>query len=183
MKSQTKSFFAIAWSAVLFVCAGTAQANKGADTGTQYALYEGAVKFSAPSSWPAIMQKTEGTPQFTAFLVKNPADQGSGEAGQVSVEAKLINDASTFPALVNAAVDKAKQSSGYEARQDSGADALHYVAIDGKQRYEYREAWYLASKIVIHVRCAQPLLAETTPDWTASYEAGCAQIMRSAKPR
>jgi hypothetical protein len=168
---------------VLPVCATVAQMHKSTESGTAYSLYEGVVKFFAPSNWPAIMQKTEGTPQFVAFLVKDPADQGSGEASQVSVEAKLINDASTFPALVNAGTDKAKQMPGYEARSDgSGANALHYVALNGKQRYEYREAWYIDTKIVIHVRCARPLLEATSVEWASAYEAGCAQLMRSAKP-
>lgn len=169
--------------AALPVCATIAQTPKGAETGTHYALYEGAVKFSAPSDWPAIMQKTEGTPQFVAFLIKDPADPGSGEASQVSVEAKLLNDASTFAALVNAATDKAKQTPGYEARADgSGANALHYVALNGKQRYEFREAWYLDSKILVHVRCARALFPATSAEWAAGYEGGCAQVLRSAKP-
>ena len=168
--------------AALPMCAVIAQTRKAAETGTHYALYEGAVKFSAPADWPPIMQKTEGTPQFVAFLIKDPADPGSGEASQVSVEAKLLNDASTFAALVNAATDKAKQMPGYEARTDAtGANALHYVALNGKQRYEFREAWYLESKILIHVRCARALFPATTADWATSYEAGCAQLLRSAK--
>ena len=168
--------------AALPMCAVIAQTRKAAETGTHYALYEGAVKFSAPADWPPIMQKTEGTPQFVAFLIKDPASQG-GEPAQVSIEAKLINDASTFPALVNAATDKAKQAQGYEARSDSStANTLHYVALDGKQRYEYREAWYLDLKIVIHVRCARPLPASANAEWTASYEAGCAQVLRTTKP-
>jgi hypothetical protein len=170
--------------AALPLCAAFAETGKATTAGgSAYSLYEGVVKFSAPPNWPAIMQKTEGTPQFIAFLIKNPGDQGGGESAQVSVEAKLINDASTFPALVNAATDKAKQAQGYEARNDAGvANALHYVALDGKQRYEYREAWYLDLKIMIHVRCARPLAASANAEWTASYEAGCAQVLRTAKP-
>ena len=169
---------------LLPVHAALAQTNKApVSDGTHYTLYEGAVKFSAPSNWPAIMQKTEGTPQFIAFLVKDPADPGSDEATQVSVEAKLLNDASVFSSLVNAATDKAKQMQGYEARTDgTGTNALHYVALDGRQRFEFREIWYLESKILIHVRCARPLLPATTSDWAASYETGCAQVLRTAKP-
>lgn len=180
MKTQASTLLATA----LLVAAPACGATGRVGAGTAYSLYEGAVKFSAPASWPAIMQKAEGTPQFVAFLVKNPADPGSGEAGRVSLEARLLDDAGAFPALVRAAIDKAKQSPGYEARTDGGGtNALHYVALDGKQRYEYREAWYLGSKTLIHVRCAQPLLAGTTADWTAAYEAGCTEVMDSAKPR
>jgi len=182
MTSRTRILIACVLLAALPVCAAAAQQGKAGDPGTVYALYEGMVKFSAPPNWPAIMQKTEGTPQFIAFLIKDPAEPGSGEAAQVSVEAKLLNDAAVFPALVNAGINKARQSQGYEARAEGGTDAAHYVALDGKQRYEYREAWYLASKILIHVRCARPLLATTSADWTAAYETGCAQVLHTAKP-
>src|SRR5579863_3621730 len=77
---------------------------------SNYSLFDNTVKFQAPSDWPVILKKTEGLPQFIAFQDKDPADQGSGESSQVSVEAKLINDSSTFQALVNAATDRAKQT-------------------------------------------------------------------------
>ncbi|MGH8123791.1 MAG: hypothetical protein ACREPT_13590, partial [Rudaea sp.] len=96
--------------------------------------------------------------------------------------AKLLNDASIFQALVNAATDKAKQTPGYEQRGD-GVDAttLRYFGLNRKTRYEYRETWYLDTKIFIHVRCSRPMLAATTAAWTAAYEQGCAQIMRTLR--
>jgi hypothetical protein len=153
----------------------------GAADGT-YPLYEGIVKISAPADWPVILKKTEGIPQFIAFQVSDPAAQSSGESSQVSVEAKLLNDGSTTQALVNAGMEKAKQTPGYEARADgNGADALHYTALNGKQRYEYRESWAFSSRMLTHVRCSRPLLAATTAAWTKAYETGCEQIMQSAK--
>jgi hypothetical protein len=151
---------------------------------SNYTLFDNAIKFSAPAEWPVILKKTEGLPQFIAFQVKDPADQGSGEASQVSVEAKLLNDASTFQALVNAGTDKAKQTPGYDQRTE-GVDAttLRYYGTNGKQRYEYRETWYLDAKIFLHVRCSRPMLEATSAAWTAAYEAGCAQVMLSIKPR
>jgi hypothetical protein len=151
---------------------------------SSYSLFDNVVKFQAPSDWPVILKKAEGLPQFIAFQVKDPADQGSGESSQVSIEAKLLNDASTFQALVNAATDRAKQTPGFEQRSD-GVDAttLRYFGLNGKTRYEYRETWYLDAKIFLHVRCSRPVLATTTPAWTAAYEQGCAQIMQTIKPR
>ena len=149
---------------------------------TSYSLFEGLVKFSAPAEWPVMMEKKEGIPQFIAFQVVDPAAQGSGEASQVSVEAKLLNDASTSQALINAGIDKAKQAQGFEARSDAGANAMHYVALNGKQRYEYRESWILNSRMLTHIRCARPLLAATSAAWTQSYEAGCKLITQSIKP-
>ena len=155
----------------------------GAETPGEFSLNQGYVKFSAPSQWPVILQKTEGNPQVVAFQVKDPADEGSGEATRVTVTTKLLDDTSNFQALVNADVDKGKQMSDYEKRDD-GVDpsVLRYFARNGKTRYEYRETWYLNGHAMVHVRCARPMLEKTTAQWTADYEKGCAQIMQSAKP-
>ena len=165
--------------AVVALAAGTARAQSAGE----FSLNEGFVKFSAPPAWPVIMQKSEGNPQFIAFQVKDPADAGSGEATRVTVETKLMDDSSNFQPMVNAGMDKAKQMPGYEQRSD-GVDAstLRYFALDNKTRYEYRETCFLNSHMMVHVRCARPMLAATTAQWTAEYERGCAQIMQSLKP-
>jgi hypothetical protein len=168
----------IAFFATLF--AATAHAD---DNGV-YSLDEGIIKFTAPPAWPVIMQKGEGNPQFVAFQVKDPADTGSGESSRVTVETKLLDDPSNFQAIVNVGMDKAKQMTGYEQHTE-GVDntVLRYFALNGKTRYEYRETWYLNTRIVVHVRCARPMLAATTSQWTAEYEKGCSQIMQSVRPR
>ncbi|MBS0557358.1 MAG: hypothetical protein JSR27_08090 [Proteobacteria bacterium] len=164
---------------VLVLATGSAMAQ----TPGEYSLDQGIIKFNAPSAWPVIMQKSEGDPQFVAFQVKDPADTGSGEATRVTVETRLLNDSSNFQPMVNRDVDKAKQMPGYEQRTD-GVDSttLRYFARNGKTKYEYRETWYLNSHLLVHVRCARPLLDKTTAQWTADYEKGCSQIMSSLKP-
>jgi hypothetical protein len=149
----------------------------------EYSLDQGFIKFNAPPAWPVIMQKSEGDPQFVAFQVKDPADTGSGEATRVTVETRLLNDSSNFQPLVNRDVDKAKQLPGYEQKTE-GVDAttLRYFANSGKTKYEYRETWYLNGHMIVHVRCARPMLDKTTAQWTAEYEKGCSQIMQSLKP-
>jgi len=158
-------------------------AGAAAQTPGAFSLNEGIVKFTAPSAWPVIMQKTEGNPQAVAFQVKDPADEGTGEATRVTVSTKLLDDTSNFQALVNADVDKGKQMPDYETRESGDAAVLRFVARNGKTRYEYRDTWYLNGHVMEHVRCARPLLEKTTAQWTAEYEKGCAQIMASAKPR
>ena len=162
------------------IAAASAQAQ---DTG-DYALAQGFVTFKAPPEWPVIMQKAEGNPQFIAFHIKDPADTGTGEASRVTVETKLLDDSGNFQSMVNGALARVKQSPGYEQRTD-GVDAsvLRYFALNGKIRYEYRETWYLNGHVLVHVRCARPMLPATTAAWTADYEKGCGQIMQSLKPR
>jgi hypothetical protein len=161
------------------IAAASAQAQESGD----YSLSQGFVTFKAPPEWPAIMQKTEGNPQFIAFHVKDPADTGTGEASRVTVETRLLDDSGNFQSTVNGAVARIKQSPGYEQHSE-GVDAsvLRYFALNGKTRYEYRETWYLNGHVLVHARCARPMLPATTPAWTADYEKGCAMIIQSLKP-
>ena len=174
------TFVYLASFAAIAALAGiSAQAQEAGE----YALAQGFVTFKAPPQWPAIMQKTEGNPQFIAFHVKDPADTDTGEASRVTVETKLLDDSGNFQSMVNGALARVKQSPGYEQRTE-GVDpsVLRYFALNGKTRYEYRETWYLNGHVLVHVRCARPMLAATTAAWTADYEKGCGQIMQSLKP-
>ena len=157
-------------------------AGAAAETPGEFSLNAGIVKFTAPPAWPVIMQKTEGNPQAVAFQVKDPADEGTGEATRVTVSTKLLDDTSNFQALVNADVDKGKLMADYEKRDSADATVLRFFARNGKARYEYRDTWYLNGHVMVHVRCARPMLEKTAAQWTADYEKGCAQIMTSAKP-
>jgi hypothetical protein len=165
--------------AIVTLLAGAAAAQ---DNG-EFSLDQGYVKFKAPPAWPVIMQKTEGNPQVVAFQVKDPADEGTGEATRVTVDTKLLDDSSNFQATVNVGMDKAKQMPGYEQHTE-GVDAsvFRYFALNSKTRYEYRETWYLNGHLVVHVRCVRPMLAATTAQWTADYDKGCADIMQSLRP-
>jgi hypothetical protein len=159
--------------------ANTAVAQSKSD----YSLYENIVKFKAPSDWSVIMEKKDGNPQFIAFQVKDPADAKGDELAQVTVNAKLLHDSSFFQQQVDAATDKAKQSAGFE-QVTEGVDptVFRYYAMNGKSRYEYRETFYLVSHLVLHIRCARPMLANTTGAWTEAYNKGCAELMQSLKP-
>jgi len=167
----------------IVLSAAITSANAQTPVAGDYTLDEGVIAFKAPPDWPVIMQKAEGNPQFIAFQAKDPADTGTGEATRITVETKLLDDSGKFQAIVNGGLERIKQSPDYEQRSD-GVDAsvLRYFALNGKTRYEYRETWYLNGHLLVHVRCARPVLAATTPEWAANYEHGCAQIMQSLKP-
>ena len=163
---------------LLFCSAGAAAQSK-----SDYTLYENIIKFKAPSEWPVIMEKKDGNPQFIAFQVKDPADTNSTELSQVTVNAKLLHDSSFFQQQVDAATDKAKQSPGFE-QVTEGVDptVFRYYAMNGKTRYEYRETFYLTSHLLLHIRCARPMLPNTTREWTDAYNKGCAELMQALKP-
>lgn len=169
---------AVLCTPLLFAAVAVAQTDSD-----QFSLNQGYIKFTAPSSWPVIMKKIEGDPQFVAFQVRDPADVGSGEATRVSVETRLLDSSKNFQAMVNRDVDKAKQMAGYE-KNEKGIDAsvLRYYAMNGKTRYEYRETWYLNGHLFVHVSCVRPMLKKTAKSWTKAYDKGCDQIMQSLRP-
>ena len=167
------------FTTLLLACTAFAQEQSGGE----YSLDQGFVKFKAPPEWPVIMEKSEGNPQVIAFQVKDPADTGTGQASRVTVDTKLLDDSANFQAIVNVGMDKAKQMPGYD-QHNEGVDSsvLRYYALNDKTRYEYRETWYLSGHLVVHVRCVRPMLAATTAQWTAAYEKGCSEIMQSLRP-
>jgi archaellin len=155
-----------------------------AQSKSDYTLYENIIKFKAPSDWAVIMEKKDGNPQFIAFQVRDPADKDSSELAQVTINARLQHESSFFQQQVDAATDKAKQSAGFE-QVTEGVDptVLRYYAMNGKSRYEYRETFYLTNHLLLHIRCARPMLAGTTGAWTEAWNKGCAELMQALKPR
>jgi hypothetical protein len=149
-----------------------------------YSIYENIIKFKTPADWSVIMEKKEGNPQFVAFQIRDPADPGSNEVSQVTINARLMHDSSFFQQQVDAATDKAKQLPGFEQVAE-GVDptVMRYFAMNGKTRYEYRETFYLVSHLFLHIRCSRPMLAATTAAWTDAYNKGCGDLMASLKPR
>ena len=151
-----------------------------AAVGANFDLNGGSVHFSAPSEWPVIMQMTEGNPQVVAFQVKDPAAEGTDESSRVSVTSRKLSDAAAFQGMVGAAMDKAKQQTGYEQDKDNAdAGSLRYFGTEGKTRYHYREHFYFKNGVGIALRCARPVLDKTSKAWIDGFEKGCDEISSS----
>lgn len=149
---------------------------------TNYSLNEGKITFSVPSDWSVIMQKESGNPQLIAFQVKNPAEQGTEESTRITITTKLIGDVKNFQGFIDAAMDKAKQTAGYEVdKENKDTSELRYSGLSRKTRYLYREALSFNNGIAIHVRCVRPQLKATTKLWIENYDKGCDQIINDLK--
>jgi hypothetical protein len=162
--------------ALLFATLIASSAAMAAD----FQLNGGSVHFTAPSDWPVIMQMSEGNPQVVAFSVKDPAAAGTDESSRVTVTSKTISDGAAFQALVNGALDKAKQQQSYEQdKDDSDGSSLRYYAAEGKTRYHYHEHFYFRNGFGVQLRCARPVLDKTSKEWVAGFEKGCEEIAAS----
>lgn len=154
-------------------------AAAGAAHAADFKLNGGVVGFSAPSDWPVIMQMTEGSPQVVAFQVKDPADTGTGEASRVSVTTRKLDDAQAFQDFVNASIEKAKQTPGYEHDGGSDGGSLRYSGLNAKTRYQYRESYFYRNGVGVQLRCMHPVLKGTTSTWLSAFEKGCDEIAAS----
>lgn len=177
------AILAMLTAAGAFAAAAKPESTKNDAGKTDYTLYEHIVKFKAPSDWNVIMEKKDGNPQFIAFQVKDPADPGNNEIAQVTISAKLMHDSTFFQQQVDAATDKAKQLPGFE-QVSEGVEptVMRYYAMNLNTRYEYRETFYLASHLFLHIRCSRPLLKDTSAAWTDTWNKECANLMASLKP-
>lgn len=145
-----------------------------------FQLNGGSVHFSAPGEWPVIMQMSEGNPQVVAFSVKDPAAAGTDETSRVTVTSKKIADGPAFQAMVNGALEKAKQQQDFSSDKDNAdSSSLRYSAAEGKTHYHYREHFYFKNGLGVQLRCARPMLDKTSKEWVADFEKGCDEIAAS----
>lgn len=151
----------------------------GTISAADYSLNDGIVKFSAPDTWPVIMQMTEGSPQVVAFQVKDPADSGTDDASRVSVTTRKLEDAQAFQAFASSSMEKARQTPGYESENNGDSSSLRYSGMNAKTRYKYRESYYYQNGVAVQLRCAHPVLKSTSAAWIASFDQGCEQIAQS----
>jgi len=139
-----------------------------------YSLDGGVVHFAAPDSWPVLMEKQDGDPQFLAFQVRDPASNGDTLA-RVTVSTQHAPDVASFQQFVNDGLAKARKLPGYLGSGQSDADsAMRYTAMENKQKTTYMERYYYRNGIGIQVRCVRPVAGSA--QWNATFDAGCQAI-------
>ncbi|MEO7149544.1 MAG: hypothetical protein ABIY40_06390 [Rhodanobacteraceae bacterium] len=139
-----------------------------------YSLDDGVVHFAAPDTWPVLMEKQDGDPQFLAFQVRDPASAGDTLA-RITVSTQHAADAAAFQQFVNDGIAKAHKLPGYLGSGQSGADsAMRYTAMENKQKTAYLERYYYRNRVGIQVRCVRPTAGSS--QWSATFDAGCNAI-------
>lgn len=160
---------------LLGICAlGLAPAAFGAD----YALGNGAVKFSAPDAWPMLMEKTDGPRQFVALQVRNSGDTNA--LARITVTVEQVDGVQGFQKFVNDSTARARKLPGYVAASALGGTSnLRYTATENHEKNAYTEVYAFHSNLAIQVRCIRP--ANAPPDWRATFDAGCQSIVSTVE--
>ena len=162
----------------LFAAIGTASAQQNSD----YNLNNGAIKFSVPAGWNAIIEKSDGNPQAIIFVVPDPATEGTDDTASVTVKTRQLESPNSFAEATQDELNLSKAQTGYESDPDSSNPGVHrYYVMRGQTRYAIRDRFVLIGNVAVQVRCQRPLLSATAADWITSYDAGCNSVAASVK--
>lgn len=139
-----------------------------------YSLANGAVKFSAPDTWPMLMEKQEGQRQFVALQVREPGATDS--LARITVTVQQVDGVQGFQQFVHQDTERARKLPGYLADSGPGASSnLRYTASENGHKNTYAEHYLYRSNLGIQVRCIRPV--DAPADWTSTFDAGCQSII------
>lgn len=163
---------------ILLLCATGASAQ----TKTDYNLNDGQVRFSVPSSWTTIMEKSDGNPQAIIFQIPDPATAGTEDTASVTVKTRQLKSPLDFPEAMKNELALSRAQGGYEAEALTDDTGVHnYFVTRGQTRYSIHDKFVLRGTIAVQVRCQRPLLDATTKNWATSYDNGCTSVVASVK--
>lgn len=163
-------FFVILLFAGLGWTAGASAAN--------YTLADGALRFSVPDAWSAIMEKTEGTPQFRVFQVPNP--QAPETLFRVSVTTRHMRAVTDFRAFVEQSQNAVRQGEGFSnlGAPVAGEHGLHYRFDEDGKVQAVHAGWFQHGLWAIELRCQRPRDARASAAWLQAWRAACADLAR-----
>lgn len=139
-------------------------------------MANGAVTFTAPDTWLAIMQ-TEGDPEARVFQVPDPSPTGKNSLARVTITVKHVANAAEFRQYINDATSKAAALPGYATKPaDPDATRLTYTAQDSGVLANYTEQYWFKNGLAIQLRCVRPAQSQAGAAWKATFDQGCAGI-------
>ncbi len=139
-----------------------------------YALDNGAVRFSAPDAWAPLMEKHDGDPQFLALQV--PGGGADSTLARITVTTQHVADAQAYQQFLDDEVAKARRLPGYTGGGGGNVPKRRYSALENKQKNDYVEYYAYRDGLGIQVRCVRPAAAPAA--WTSTFDAGCDAVAR-----
>lgn len=144
----------------------------------EYSLANGKVQFDAPEAWPAMMEKTNGDPQFYAFQIRNPDSPGT--LTRITVTTHELAEVTDFDAYRTQTIAKTRHSTGFsEAADELPTDhSLHYYFNEDGHPQIVRMSLFQHGHHAIMLRCQRPKDAKASSQWLVDYHAGCEDLAR-----
>lgn len=144
----------------------------------QYTLANGKVAFFAPDAWPAMMEKTNGDPQFYAFQIRNP--RSTDTLTRITVTTHELDSVTAFEAYMQQAMAKARRSAGFSeaAGKLSSDHNLYYDFNEDGHPQVVRMHVFQHGLHAIVLRCQRPKNAKASSQWLTDYRKGCEDLAR-----
>jgi len=139
-----------------------------------YALDNGAVRFSAPDAWTPLMEKHDGDPQFLALQV--PGGGADSALARITVTTQHVADAQAYQQFLDDEVAKARRLPGYTGGASGNVPKRRYSALENKRKNDYVEYYAYRDDLGIQVRCVRPAAAPAA--WISTFDAGCEAIAK-----
>lgn len=146
---------------------------------TSYTLGSGSVHFSAPDSWPMIMEQLQGDPQFIAFQAPDASPSGKRVLSRATVTAQQVTDIAKFRSWVKTRTRKSHRLPGYRAGTRQNFRRFVYHAQENGLRMHYLERYYFKNGYAVQLRCLRPQHDQSGKAWQSAFDRGCKQIARS----
>lgn len=141
-----------------------------------YSLADGKVMFDAPAAWPAIMEKTNGDPQFFAFHIRNP--RATDTLTRITVTTHDLAEVTDFDAYLSQTFSKVRHSTGFsEAAGTLPAEHSLYYHFDQDGRPQVvRLSLFQHGHLAVVLRCQRPKNAKASQKWLSNYRKGCQDL-------
>ncbi|WEN16672.1 hypothetical protein PY254_08390 [Rhodanobacter sp. AS-Z3] len=167
-------------STTLAIAFATAMLATGAFA-RDVSMADGAVNFSTPDSWLAIME-TQGDPEAHVFQVPDPSPTGKTSLARVTVTVKRVDDVSGFNQYRSEATAKAMELPGYKvAARLPEPNSNIYTAQENGTTFSYTEHYWLKNGHAIQLRCMRPSETQAGADWKADFDKGCNALAAQLK--
>ena len=145
----------------------------------EFAIVE-RIKFSVPSDWPVLANKSTAEKTIFAFQIPNPADTGTSDSSNLSIRSSYLKESQDRDAF-----NKKPREPGAEERTLAGG--WHCSSFSAQQKststqYVIWDCSRIVADCGVSVRIAWPHLPKNPRDYDKQMEAVLSDFLTSVTP-
>jgi len=135
------------------------------------------IQFSVPGDWRVISSKSDSVNTVFAFLIPNPADDGTPDSTNLVVIAYNLKEPSAKTAF-----EKKESSPEQSAQKGKLVDhwsCTTFSAMQGSTEYKDWDCLRRIADCGVYVRAAWPHLPKNPPEYDKTMETDLAEVLKS----
>lgn len=138
----------------------------------------GRIKFSVPSNWQVIANKSSAEKTIFAFQIPNAADNGTPDSSNLSIISSYLKDANDRHAFKKKATTTEHNSQAKELVE--GWRCRSFSSITKSTQYVVWDCYRIVEDCGVSVRIAWPHLPKNVPNYNEQMETVLASVVRHA---